>query len=140
RPTLQLAASVSEDSPQARVLALVNAARADHGLAPLADNAALTRAAQSYAETMASTDCFSHSCGPVPDMVQRAEQAGYSPWTALGENIAAGYRTPEEVVAAWLESPGHRANILNDNFRDSGVGVAYGGRYGIYWVHEFGAQ
>ena len=76
----------------------------------------------------------------MPNFVDRDVQAGYTPWTTLAENVAAGQQTPEAVVAAWMNSAGHRANILNPSFRDIGVGVAKGGSYGIYWAQEFGAQ
>jgi uncharacterized protein YkwD len=124
------------------MLTLVNQARASQGLQPLVLNAALNRAGQSYAQTMASTNCFSHTCPPVTDFVQRAVQAGYSPWTNLGENIAAGYATTDDTFNGWMNSSGHRANILNPNFRDMGLGVAVvqGSQYRIYWSQEFGSQ
>jgi uncharacterized protein YkwD len=118
----------------------VNQERAKQGLPPLAWHSALAAAAGSYAQTMASTNCFSHTCPPVTDMVQRDVNAGYFPWRSLGENIAAGQQTPEEVMQAWMNSPGHRANILNASYKDIGIGRATGGSYGIYWVQEFGAQ
>jgi uncharacterized protein YkwD len=130
----------SSQTPQDRVLQLVNGARAQAGLAPLANNAALTSAAQSYSALMASTGCFGHTCGPVPDFSQRVTQAGYTGWTTLGENVAAGAATADEVFNTWMNSPGHRANILNASYRDSGVGMATGGPYGIYWTQEFGAR
>jgi uncharacterized protein YkwD len=119
---------------------LVNAARLTQGLTPLAYDGALTAAAQSYAQLMASTGCFSHTCPPVTYFVDRVVAAGYTPWTYLGENIAAGQQSADEVMQAWMNSPGHRANILSTTYRDIGVGVAYGGPYGIYWVQEFGNQ
>jgi uncharacterized protein YkwD len=125
---------------ESQVITLVNKERAANGLAPLVQNAALSRAASSYASVMASTDCMAHTCGPVPNFADRDVQAGYTPWTTLAENVAAGQQTPDAVVAAWMNSPGHRANILNAAFRDIGVGVAKGGSYGIYWAQEFGAQ
>jgi uncharacterized protein YkwD len=54
-----------------------------------------------------------------------------------GENIAAGQRTPQEVVNSWMNSPGHRANILNRNYTKIGVGYASGGEYGTYWTQMF---
>jgi uncharacterized protein YkwD len=123
------------------MLTLVNQARASQGLQPLVLNAALNRAAQSYAQTMASTNCFSHTCPPVTDFGQRAVQAGYT-WKTLGENIAAGYATADDTFNAWMNSSGHRANILNPDFRDMGLGMAVvqGSQYRIYWAQEFGAQ
>jgi uncharacterized protein YkwD len=131
--------AVPSDAPRSRLLALVNGARADAGLPPVVANAKLEQVAQSYAATMASTGCFSHSCPPEPDFVRRAEQGGYTPWRALGENIAYGQRTADDVFAAWMSSSGHRANILNGTFQHMGVGLATNGAGVPYWVQEFGA-
>src|SRR5713226_4782392 len=56
----------------------------------------------------------------------RINAAGYSDWTAIGENIAAGQQSPQQVVDDWMNSPGHRANILDPSFRDVGIGIAVG--------------
>ena len=124
----------------ARVVELTNAERARAGLAGLAVNPSLNDAAQGYAEVLAAGDCFAHTCGPVPELERRSEQAGYTAWALLGENIAGGYLSPEQVVAVWMASAGHRANILNPSFTEVGVGLAPGGRYGsLSWVQAFGA-
>ena len=123
----------------ARVVELTNAERARAGLPPLALNRSLVAAAQGYAEVLATSGCFAHTCGPVPELARRSELAGYSGSTQLGENIAAGYPDPEQVVASWMDSEGHRANILNPRFTEVGVGLAPGGRYGLSWVQAFGA-
>jgi uncharacterized protein YkwD len=124
-----------------RVLELTNVERQNAGLAPLALNPELEDAAQSYSEVLASSGCFDHSCGPVPNFADRDDQAGYTDWTNLGENIAAGYPTPEAVVESWMASPGHRANILSPQFTEIGVGVTSGdGQYGTYWTQEFGTR
>jgi uncharacterized protein YkwD len=124
-----------------RVLELTNAERQKAGLAPLSLSPALEDAAQSYSEVLASSGCFDHTCGPVPDFADRDSQAGYTDWTDIGENIAAGYPTPEAVVASWMASPGHRANILSPQFTEIGVGMtAGGGVYGTYWTQEFGSR
>ena len=64
----------------------------------------------------------------------RIERAGYD-WATFGENIAMGYRTEKDVVADWLQSPGHCKNIMNRNFKEMGVA-----RVGNYWTQEFGAK
>jgi Cysteine-rich secretory protein family len=128
------------DDPVTRVIELTNAERQKAGLSPLAAQANLMSAAQGYAGVLASGTCFAHTCGPVPDFSDRATQAGYSSWNALAENIAAGQRSPEAVVQAWMESPGHRANILNARYTEIGVGLATGGRMGMYWAQSFGAR
>jgi uncharacterized protein YkwD len=112
-----------------RVLDLTNAERIKAGLAPLVSNSQLEEAAQSYGEVLASSGCLRHTCGPVPDFTDRDQQAGYLSWTSLGENIANGYPTPEAVVAGWMASPAHRANILSPDYTELGVGVtSRGGR------------
>jgi len=120
---------------------LINQVRAEHGLVPLTENALLDADAQQYAEFIASRSALSHTAdGRTLDM--RAEAAGYSGWTALGENLAGGYDTPEQAVAAWLASEGHRAIILSPSYTETGVGCAWNAAssYGSFWVQEFGAR
>ncbi|MFC4427738.1 CAP domain-containing protein [Deinococcus navajonensis] len=128
-----------------RVLDLTNAARrqsrtcgADtYGPAPaLALNAQLSQAAQGHAADMAAHNYFSHTSLDGRSMADRINATGYR-WSTIGENIAAGQTTPEEVVSGWLSSPGHCANIMNPAFRELGVGDAQGGSYGHYWVQDF---
>jgi len=121
-----------------RVLELTNIERQKVGAPPLAVSTELNVAAQQYSQVLASTDCFAHTCGPVPEMAERMGQAGYQNWTALGENIAAGYPTPEAVVAGWMASQGHRDNLLSPNFAEIGIGLAIGGGYGTFWTQDFG--
>lgn len=131
----------NRDDYVARVLTLTNAERVKAGLAPLTLNTSLRSAAQSYAEVMAPTACFGHDCGPVPDLRKRIENVAYTNWTLIGENVGAGYSTPEELVTAWMNSEGHRANILNSTYTEIGIGVATGsGMYKTYWAQEFGAR
>jgi uncharacterized protein YkwD len=140
-PTANAAAPPVDSSGfSARVLDLTNAERSKAGLLPLAPNLQLQDAAQSYSEVLASTGCFAHTCGPVPDMIDRDRQAGYSTWTLLGENIATGYTTPEAVVAGWMASPEHRANMLSPDYSDLGVGVTRGTGPSGVWAQEFGSR
>lgn len=125
----------------ARVLDLTNAERQKAGLAPLVLNDRLADAAQAYSQVLASSGCFDHTCGPVPNFAERDGQAGYTNWIAIGENIAAGYPTPEAVVAGWMASAGHRANILSPNYTEIGIGVVSAGdKFGTYWTQEFGSR
>jgi uncharacterized protein YkwD len=143
RPAVPAIAGGAPDNaaPQAtRVLELTNAERAKAGLPPLTLSTQLSQAAQQYSQVLATDACFAHTCGPVPEMIQRDAEAGYTGWTAVGENIAAGYPSPEAVVAGWMASPGHRANILNPDYHELGVGLAGGGKFGAYWTQEFGAR
>ncbi|GAA0395232.1 hypothetical protein GCM10010357_15280 [Streptomyces luteireticuli] len=66
----------------------------------------------------------------------RAAAAG-APYRGIGENLACGRGSPAEVVGGWMNSPGHRANILNSGFTDIGIGLAGGGRAGTYWMQLF---
>jgi uncharacterized protein YkwD len=107
-----------------RIGDLINEARAAHGLPPLARVDELALAARRHSADMASHGFFDHvgSDGSTPG--ERIEQAGY-PWRACGENIAAGYLTPEDVVGAWMASEAHSEAILSDVYLDMGAGYAY---------------
>jgi uncharacterized protein YkwD len=122
---------------QQQVVQLVNAQRARVGCRALVVDARLARAAQAHSADMANRRYFSHTSLDGRTFVQRIRAQGY-PGTRLGENIAAGYRTPSAVMTAWMKSPGHRANILNCRFTAIGVGYATGGPYGTYWTQDFG--
>lgn len=125
----------------AGVVQLSNAERAKVGAPPLLPNDQLMKAAQDYAAVLAPGPCFEHTCQPVPALRDRVAAASYSNPVRIGENIAAGDTTAASVVAGWMGSPGHRANILNPEFREIGVGVLMGaGEFGIYWVQVFGTR
>jgi uncharacterized protein YkwD len=125
------------------VLDLTNAERAKEGLSALQLNPNLNLAAQNHSEDMALRDYFSHTGVNGSSSGDRATTAGYQ-FSSLGENIAAGYITPQEVVLGWMNSPGHRANIMNGNYREMGLGYYYLGNdtgnvnYNYYWTQEFG--
>lgn len=135
---------------EAQVLALVNSARATArtcgttrypAVAALAAHSALVTAARAHSQDMATRDYFSHTGLDGTSPWQRMTAAGYA-YRSAGENIAAGQRTPEAVMSAWLASPGHCANIMNASFRELGVGMAQSpdSTYGIYWTQDFGAR
>ncbi len=122
-----------------RVVALVNGFRARHGLRPLHQTSTLTGAATWKARHMAKYGYMSHD-DPAPPVsrstAQRIAACGYG-GGAWGENIAYGYSTPEQVVDGWLNSPGHRANIVSGSYNAIGVGAAaHGGR--MFWAQAFG--
>ena len=131
-------------------LCLLNGERADHGLAPLAPNALLADAATGYASDLVAGSYFSHTGRDGSGVLERIQRSGYLPrGTAfvLGENLAwgsGGLATPASIMRAWMNSPGHRANILNPDFREIGVGIVAGnpqaadGR-GATYATEFGA-
>ena len=133
-----------------RVFDLTNAARSQsrtcgtqvYAAAPaLTYHALLEQAAQAHAADMANRNYFSHTSQDGRSFSQRISATGYS-WRTVGENIAAGYATPESVVDGWLKSPGHCANIMNPAFREIGIGYAYGAgsTYKYYWVQDFGTR
>ncbi|MFD0431047.1 CAP domain-containing protein [Streptomyces zhihengii] len=107
------------------MLALVNKERAAAGCGPVTANAKLTKAADDYSDVMAASGVMSHTGPDGSTMTSRVEAAGYA-WSTLGENIARGQADAEAVMDAWMNSPGHRANILNCSFDELGVGVHMG--------------
>lgn len=121
-----------------QVVALVNKERAAAGCGPLTENADLEKAALDHSEDMDARDFFDHSNPSGEDPGERITAAGYR-WSTYGENIARGQQTPEAVMESWMNSPGHRANILNCSFKNIGVGV-HKGAGGPWWTQDFGAK
>ncbi|WP_328475959.1 CAP domain-containing protein [Streptomyces sp. NBC_00377] len=117
-----------------RVVALVNSERAKVGCSPVTLNAKLSQAAQAHSADMASHNTMSHTGSDGSDPGQRITRAGYL-WSTYGENVAYGYSTPEQVMAGWMASAGHKRNILDCGFKEIGVGVAQPGNY---WTQDFG--
>lgn len=117
------------------ILRLVNAERAKNGLAALTLSDKLCELARLKAEDMVANNYFDHTSPTYGTPFEMMRKFGVS-YRSAGENIAAGQRTPEEVMHAWMNSSGHRANILSADYTELGVGVAIGQR-GIYWVQLF---
>ena len=126
---------------ETEVLDLVNQERTSQNLRPLHWDNPLHEAARNHSEDMAANNYFSHTSLDGRTFVDRIEDAGY-PWSAAGENIAAGYSTPQAVVTAWMNSAGHRQNILSSAYCDLGVGYAYNrsSTYDHYWTQDFGRR
>ena len=122
---------------QEQVITITNQRRADNGLAPLTINPTLTAAAQAHAADQASVDTMSHTGTDGSDAGTRIVASGY-PTQAWGENVAGGYNTADAVMTAWMNSPGHRANILNGTFTQIGIGLAYAPDGTAYWAMELG--
>ncbi|MFG3661993.1 sigma-70 family RNA polymerase sigma factor [Streptomyces sp. NPDC047706] len=122
----------------AQVVALVNKERSAAGCGPLAEDGQLNQAAQGHSQDMAARGFFDHTNPDGADPGQRTTAAGYN-WSTYGENIARGQQTPEAVMNSWMNSPGHRANILNCAFKDIGVGI-HNGSGGPWWTQNFGAR
>ena len=125
------------------ILGLTNQERAKAGLKPLKLNNKLTQAAEKHSASMAEDDFFSHTGVHGSSVGDRVTNSGYQ-YSIVGENIAAGYRTAEQVVEGWMNSPGHRANILNSNYTEIGIGYEYlkndtgSVNYNHYWTQVFG--
>jgi uncharacterized protein YkwD len=126
-------ADASTTAFQTAINTLTNTARLAHGCKPLKLNSKLNTAAEKHAKDMSKYDYFSHTSRNGTTWSKRIKKAGYQ--TPGGENIAMGFPTAVSVVQAWLNSPGHRRNILDCNFKKIGVGFAPGGDY---WVQDFG--
>ncbi|MGW4508532.1 CAP domain-containing protein [Streptomyces sp. NPDC004436] len=120
----------------AEVLALVNQERAAAGCQALTLNAKLTKAAQDHSADMASHSNMSHTGSDGSDPGQRITRAGYT-WSTYGENVAYGYGSAKAVMDGWMNSPGHRQNILNCSFKEIGIGLAQPNNY---WTQAFGAS
>ena len=118
------------------VASLVHAARQDAGLSELELDADLCAAAQARAQEIAQS--FSHTRPDGSSCFTILEEFGIS-YRAAGENIAMGQRTPEEVMDGWMNSSGHRANILNGTFTSIGVGYYVDGAGAAHWVQIFQA-
>ncbi|MEK3935758.1 S-layer homology domain-containing protein [Sporosarcina sp. FSL W7-1349] len=119
-----------------KTIGLVNEQRAKQGLKALTHDPELSKIAQAKAEDMAKNNYFSHTSptyGSVEDMLDRFKYK----WTAYGENIAMGYTSPADVVNGWMNSTGHRANILDAKFTHIGSGYATNAQGTTYWVHQF---
>ncbi|MFI1192570.1 CAP domain-containing protein [Micromonospora sp. NPDC020750] len=123
-------------SSQARqVVDLVNAERAKAGCGALKINSKLTAAAQAHSQDQADHRKMSHDGSDGSSVGKRLDRVGYA-WRAYGENVAWNQQTPAAVMNAWMNSSGHRANILNCSFTEIGVGVATSN--GPYWTQDFG--
>ena len=133
---------------EARVAELVNAERASRGLPPLKLVASLSAAARYHAADMGSDDYFEHDSydragGSLKRVCGAFDRVSlwYDGWRALAENIGGGYTSPEAVVAGWMDSAGHRNNILSTSYQELGVGYFAGaGELDSYWVQDFGAR
>ncbi|MEV5974011.1 CAP domain-containing protein [Streptomyces sp. NPDC051921] len=118
-----------------QVVALANAERRRAGCPPLRSDARLREAAQRHADDMAARVSYAHVGKDGRDAGDRISTAGYD-WSSWGENIHRGPESPAQAVEDWMNSPGHRKNILNCAFQDIGVGVNLRAN-GPWWVQDF---
>ncbi len=136
----QTAALTDLEQVRAEMLATVNARREAVGAAPLVLDARLNGAAQKHAEDMLIRSYYNHQSPEGLQPRARVTQAGYRPFL-VAENIARGHTTVEEAMDAWMQSRGHRGNLLNPAFTEMGVGCAVGTNAAgstVLWVQEFG--
>jgi uncharacterized protein YkwD len=120
----------------AQAVELGNAARIDNGVPALTVSAVLTAVAEDYAERMALEGFTGHEDPEGNSVRERVEAAGYD-WIAVAENLAYGPCTAERAIEGWLNSEGHRANLLSPLLTETGMGVYRGGPERMYWVHVF---
>ena len=162
-PPVDKSRSLNFDVEQQEVVYLTNLARDDEGLRPLKQVNLLHNAADGHSDRMATMNFFAHcDIFSKKDPFTRMQDAGYN-WNSAGENIAAGQTSAQEVMNGqfgWMNSPGHRANILNPDFREIGVGYEFsndnakdvydqngdcngdgqGGPFRRYWTQNFGTR
>ncbi len=127
--------SAAPSGAPAEVLALVNTERAAVGCPALTVNAKLTKAAQDHSEDLAAHSNMSHTGSDGSDPGQRITRAGYE-WSTYAENVAYGYDTAAKVMEGWMNSPGHKRNILDCDVKEIGIGLAQPGQY---CTQDFGA-
>jgi uncharacterized protein YkwD len=130
------------DAIEAEVLALINVERAAQGLSPVLEDLSLNAAAQAHSLDMATNGCFTHNSCDGTSWATRVKTY-YTPNTFLGEIQAAGFSTAASVINGWMNSPGHRDQILGSNFRVAGVSLEIAGPdapYANYWTVDFGGQ
>ncbi|MFD1535514.1 CAP domain-containing protein [Nonomuraea guangzhouensis] len=121
------------------VVRLTNAERAKGGCKPLKHDARLRKAAFGHSADMAKNDYFDHDSQDGRDMVDRMRAAGFT-GSAWAENIAMGQRSAAEVVRTWMNSDGHRQNIMNCSYTLIGVGAAKDAQGQLYWTQDFAAR
>lgn len=128
--------STEESTTEQEILKLVNAERSKQGLSPLTLDWELSRVAKFKSEDMRDNNYFSHTSPTYGSPFQMMKSFGIS-YKSAGENIAAGQQSSAEVMQSWMNSSGHKANILSKNYTKLGVGKATGGSYGTYWTQMF---
>lgn len=137
-------------SEEAQILSALNAARGVartcggvrfEAAAPVTWNGYLAAAARAHAADMAARRFFDHVNPDGATPARRVEKAGYTAWTEVAENIAAGY-TVSNVMQGWIDSANHCKTLMDPTLREVGIGYTYqpGTPYGTYWVQDFGTR
>lgn len=132
--------SYSPDSEERAFLDLINDYRRSKGEGALTLNNNLGAAANFHSRDMAKKNYFKHTLKNGDSAEQNIRRFGYTNYVAVGENIAAGYETANDVMKAWKSSPGHDRNMRSSRFTEIGIGRAHskGSKYGWYWTTTFG--
>lgn len=136
KPAAPAESKSATGSYEAQVVELVNKERAAQGLPALKFNAELSKVAEAKAADLRDKNYFSHTSPTYGSPFDMMKSFGIR-YTAAGENIAKGYMNPTSVMNGWMNSPGHKANILNSNFTEIGVGYVSGSNGSGYWVQMF---
>lgn len=128
--------SNNTNSEASQVIKLVNDERSKNGLSPLKENKELSKVANIKAQDMIDKNYFDHVSPTYGTPFDMMKKFGIN-YTFAGENIAYGQKTPSEVMNSWMNSEGHRANILNSNYTEIGIGIARNNDGTPYWVQMF---
>ncbi len=132
-----------DDATGPRLLALCNAARANHGVAPLTWSPLLATVARQHAQAMAREGYFDHVDRQLRGVGERLNASGYR-YRWAGENISAGLDDINAVFDWWMQSDSHRASILNPDFTETGLGHGYIAQDALnmhhYWAQVFGSR
>jgi uncharacterized protein YkwD len=130
----------SPDSEERAFLDLINDYRRSKGVGALTLNDTLGAAADYHSRDMAKKNYFKHTLKNGDTAEQNIRRFGYTSYVAVGENIAAGYETANDVMKAWKSSPEHDRNMRSDRYTEIGIGRAHGkgSKYGWYWTTTFG--
>jgi uncharacterized YkwD family protein/spore coat assembly protein SafA len=128
--------TVTTTTQEDEVIRLVNVERSKKGLQALAKNWELSRVARYKSADMANKGYFSHTSPTYGSPFKMMETFGIR-FSSAGENIAYGQRTPQEVMNGWMNSPGHRSNILSPSYTQIGVGMAKNSSGVLYWTQMF---
>jgi uncharacterized protein YkwD len=129
------AATSTVTTREDQVSTLINQQRASHNCGPLTTDAKLRTVARAHSTDMSARNYFSHTSPDGVTFAVRIRSTGYTLGSA--ENIAWGYRSAADVVNGWMNSPGHRRNILNCAYNRVGVGLAYKSDGSPYWTQDF---
>ena len=139
RFTLKLVDLGNLDNVRDEVIRFTNKRRRKHGLGRITGDKLLHQAAQSHADEMDTVGYLGHDSVDGRDPGDRINETGYR-WRAYRENVASGQPTAKQVVKAWMQSPGHRVNLLSDDISEIGIGFAIDDQSGSpYWVQKFAA-